>query len=461
MGLGDGELELAEEMAAALAAGDISSAELVARSLSRADEWQPHTNAFSQLWPEDALEAARAADRARAQGDRRPLLGIPVAVKDLFDVAGRETTGCCAAYAGRVAEGDSPAVAALARAGLVLVGKTNQHELAAGGTNLVSACGPTANPWDPSRMTGGSSGGSAAAVAAGVVPWALGSDTGGSIRIPSSLCGTVGLKPTTGALSIDGMLPLAPSLDCPGPLAAAVSDAATLFAVLARRPGPAPPEAPARSRVGVPGGFFADTVHPEVLAAVRTVASALAEAGVEVVELDGRGIEDARSVWSRACWSEFGPAHPALADPGRRALVGPSVREWIERGEALSDAEREEVRRRRGEIAEWFADRLAGLDALLVPTTPYPAPRATEEQVELEPGRSVRVDRVGPGYLTCSVNLAGLPAVSVPAGRSSEGLPLGVSFVGREDGEDAILALARGWERASGEGPRRPSLPAA
>src|SRR5205823_1854876 len=171
----------------------------------------------SQVWASEAMD--HAARQAPSAGG---LEGVPIAVKDLYDVAGFETTGCSRIYAGRVAERDAPTIRRVRGAGLIMVGKTNQHELAFGGTNLYSACGRTGNPWDPRRMTGGSSGGSAAAVAAGVVPWALGSDTGGSIRIPASMCGIFGLKPTAGRLSIEGVLPLAPSLDCPGPMAGTV-----------------------------------------------------------------------------------------------------------------------------------------------------------------------------------------------------------------------------------------------
>ncbi|HEX9236652.1 MAG TPA: amidase family protein, partial [Actinomycetota bacterium] len=157
----DGELETAGQMAAALRRGQVSSRELTDRALRRAHVWQPATNAFSQLWEEEAERAARTVDRTPAP-DRGPWAGIPIAIKDLYDVAGHESTGCCRAYAGNLASSDAPTVAEVRAAGLVMVGKTNQHELAAGGTNLVSACGRTGNPWDASRMTGGSSGGSGA-----------------------------------------------------------------------------------------------------------------------------------------------------------------------------------------------------------------------------------------------------------------------------------------------------------
>jgi aspartyl-tRNA(Asn)/glutamyl-tRNA(Gln) amidotransferase subunit A len=461
-GPADGELETALEMTMAMMRGEVRALELVERSLRRAERWQPVTNAFSQLWAEEALAEARALD-AGLPGQRSPRSGIPLAVKDLFDVAGKETTGCSAAYAGTVAEGDAPVIARVREVGMVMVGKTNQHELAAGGTNAVSACGPTVNPWDPARITGGSSGGSAAAVAAGVVPFALGSDTGGSVRIPASLCGTFGLKPTTGQITIEGMLPLAPSMDCPGPLASTVADLILLYDA---RPRSRPGRPRARGlrgllgrgrkpfRVGIPDGFFVDRVHNEVLGVVSSTGRMLEGAGVSVDAVDGRGIEDARQVWSRVCYPEFAAAHAAVRD--RRHLLDPSVRGWMEEGERLSPEDREAAVRRRGEIAAWFAKRLRRFDALLVPTTPYPAPRAGQETVDLGPGGTVEIARVGPGWLTCSVNLAGLPAINLPAGRSSEGLPIGVSLVGRENEEGTLFRIAGLWEHAAEYTPERP-----
>jgi aspartyl-tRNA(Asn)/glutamyl-tRNA(Gln) amidotransferase subunit A len=454
--LADGELETAVEMSAALAAGEVSAAELAERALARAEAWQPSINAFSQLWSHQALEAARVVAAARI---RTGVAGVPLGIKDLFDTAGTETTGCCAAYQGRpAADRDAPMVARARREGLVFVGKTNQHELAAGGTNLVSACGRTGNPWDPSRMTGGSSGGSAAAVAAGIVPWSFGSDTGGSIRIPASMCGTFGLKPTTGKLSIHGMLPLAPSMDCPGPIASTIEDLRLLAEIMTGDDMTEPDEGRSRYRIGVPDGFFAD-VHAETAAGVQGAARVFEGQGVEVEPVDGHGIEDARRVWMDVCTPEFTKAHPHLRDPEHRARVAPSVVEWLEHGDRLTEEEVARARARRAEIGRWFRDRLEGLDALLIPTTPYPAPRPDAEDIELAGSGRVGLDRVGPGWITCSVNLAGLPAMALPAGRSSDGLPIGVSLVGHDDREGRLFSLASMWQLGSSYIPERPKLP--
>ena len=465
MTLADGELETAAEMASALQERDATAAELTARAIARAQAWRPVGNAFSQLWADEAMTAAAEADRT-GPIERRPFAGVPIAVKDLFDVANHETSGCSAAYAGRVAARDAPIISRVREAGMVMVGKTNQHELAAGGTNLVSDCGPTRNPWDPARMTGGSSGGSASAVAVGVVPWSLGSDSGGSIRIPSSFCGTVGLKPTNGALPLGGMLPLAPSLDCPGPIAATVGDAWSLEAVLAGRDLRHPvrdwllrrPDRP--FRIGVPEPFVAEIVHEEAAAALAGAASVLATAGVDVVPLDGHGLDDARSLWTSVCYPEFAHAHPDLQHPSMRARVHPSVLDWLDRGAALSEADRERAAHRRMEFERWFRERLALVDALLVVTTPYPAPLIGQEFVELAPDLAVDVATVGPGFITCAANLAGVPAMSFPAGWSELGLPLGVSLIARAGAEETIARIGARWEAASGYRPRRPALPA-
>jgi aspartyl-tRNA(Asn)/glutamyl-tRNA(Gln) amidotransferase subunit A len=460
-GPGEGELETAAEMAAALRVGAVSSVELVERALARAEAWQPSINAFSQLWADRALDRARGIDEGERDLGEMGLAGIPLAIKDLFDVAGQETTGCCAAYRGTIAKRDAVMIERAEQQGLVIVGKTNQHELAAGGTNLVSACGRPGNPWDPERMTGGSSGGSAASVATGVVPWSFGSDTGGSIRIPSSMCGTFGLKPTTGRLPIEGMLPLGPSLDCPGPMASTAGDLRLATRVMM---GQAVTDGEATSagregshRIGLPDGFFAD-VHPETAAVVGQAALVLEGQGVRVESIDGLGIEDSRQVWMDVCTPEFADAHPLLKDPKRRALVNPAVQVWLEHGERLSEDERSRARARRAEIGRWYRERLEGFDALLIPTTAYPAPPPGGEEVELLGSGRVSLARVGPGWITCSVNLAGLPALNLPAGRSSEGLPIGVSLVGHDDQETLLLSLASMWQATAGYQPERPRL---
>jgi aspartyl-tRNA(Asn)/glutamyl-tRNA(Gln) amidotransferase subunit A len=469
MWLSDGQLETAADMGRALRAGRVTSAELVERALRRSEAWQPSINAFSQqLWADQAMDEARQIDGTPPQ-ERPPFAGIPIAVKDLFDVAGAETTGCCAAYRGTIAERDAPVIGRIRRAGLVMVGKTNQHELAAGGTNLVSACGRTGNPWDPDRMTGGSSGGSAAAVAAGIVPWALGSDTGGSIRIPASMCGIFGLKPTFGRIPTEGVMPLAPSMDCPGPLASTLEDLYALYALMADLPladeqdGAGSWEPPATPdgvlHVGVADGFFHDRVHGQVRAAIGSAAGVLTGAGAAVETVDGSGLDQVRAVWMMVCCPEFADAHPLLKDPVRRELVDPSVQAWLHLGESQTEELRAKAAQERERTRLWFRDRLERLDALLIPTTPYPAPRADQQTVDLGEAGTVEVGEVGPGWITCSVNLGGFPAINLPTGRSPEGMPIGVSLVAKAGEEKTLARFAAAWNAATGYRTEHPPIP--
>jgi aspartyl-tRNA(Asn)/glutamyl-tRNA(Gln) amidotransferase subunit A len=451
-------LSTAWEMDAALAAGEVSSVELVERALSDAERWQPSINAFSQLRPEEALEAARAAD-ATPIAERPPLGGVPLAVKDIYDVAGYETTGCCAAYRGTVAANDAPTISRMRSAGLVLIGKTNQHEISAGATNLISACGRTGNPWDPDRITGGSSGGSGAAVAAGIVPFALGSDTGGSVRIPAAMCGAFGLKPTHGAVSIEGLLPHSPSLDCPGTIAWTAADLGAISAVLfGGEPALSDPPDPFSVRIAVPdGGYFQTYVRDDVLDAVDRVRSVFDAAGALISHVDGSGLEQGRRTWSRVAYPELASEHAVLFD--RREQVDPAILSLLEYGRSVRPEVAAVATARRTEIEAWFGDRLGAVDALLVPTTTTPAPRADEYRPEVPSGGNLSEDSVGPGWLSCVVNLAGVPAVDIPAGTSAEGMPIGATLIGRNGEEERLLALAMLWDSIRDPGPERPSLP--
>jgi Asp-tRNA(Asn)/Glu-tRNA(Gln) amidotransferase A subunit family amidase len=454
----DGAPEAAHGMASALDAGDVSSAELVERALERLEAWQPATNAFSQVWSSQAAAWAGEADRSRTGG----FAGVPIAVKDLYDVEGFETTGCSRIYEGRVAERDAPTIRRVRGAGMVMIGKTNQHELAFGGTNEYSACGRAGNPWDPRRMTGGSSGGSAAAVAAGVVPWALGSDTGGSIRIPASFCGVFGLKVTNGSIPIDGMLPLAPSMDTPGPLAATAADLGALYRVLAGLPAaPAAAVDDGRGvRLGVLGGYFATHVHRDAARTVQAVAAAFERAGATVEPVAGDGLLEARGVWRRICSTEFVAAHPAVLER-RGELLDPDIADSIDLALGGSPQDLALASERRASIGRVFRALLASgpFDALLVPTTGYAAPPPAALRLPAWPSGAIDLERIKPGWFTSAVNLAGLPAVSLPAGTSEEGLPIGASLIGVDRAEERLVALAALWEAATAYRPARPSLP--
>ncbi|MGH2711659.1 MAG: amidase, partial [Actinomycetota bacterium] len=422
-------------IARAVAAREISPIEVAEEFLRKADAWQPVINAFSQLRPDETLaEARRLADSLARGDDAGPLAGVPVAIKDLFDVEGWETTGCCAAFSGRVAQKDSVVVGRLRAAGAIVLGKTNQHELAAGATNVVSSCGPTRNPWDTERITGGSSGGSAAVVAAGITPLAIGSDTGGSIRIPASFCGCAGLKPSYASVPMDGAMPLSPSLDTGGPLAADVADLAAAFGVLSGRD--VRPESPAGRVAAVLHGAGARTARDDVLEAVDRAAALLADAGAGVARAQLEGVDDALEVWDRVAWAEFAGAYPDLVEsedvhPRTRGILGFGVK-------AVGGLDAASARMR--EIRGVFEELLRSSDALLLPATPSPAPRVGDRVVNVG-GAGLDVRTGAPSVLTRPISLTGLPALAIPVGFCEEGMPLGAQLVGREGQEGLLLGL--------------------
>ena len=431
----------------------MSPVEVVREALRRAEAWQPVTNAFSQLHADEALAEAQDRTHRLAHGeDLGPLAGVPVAVKDLFDVAGWETSGCSAPFRGTVARSDAEAVRRLRSAGAVVIGKTNQHELAAGATNLVSACGPTRNPWDPGRITGGSSGGSAVAVAAGIAPVALGTDTGGSIRIPASMCGVVGLKPTYGAVSLQGAMGLAPSLDTAGPLVSTAADAELAFNVLAQRAEPT--SAVTEHTVGILERGFGTRARPDVLEATRAAAAVLADAGVRTVAAEVPGIDDALEVWEKVAWVEFASIYGEVLDD-----VHHRTREILEFGLA-HQGEVERARARAAEIRTSFLQAVESVDALLAPATPFPATPADVRMVSIGVD-DLDVRRGAPSNLTRPVNLAGLPAVAFPVGFSDEGLPLGAQLIGRPDGERTLLSLVRAFQERTDHHALTPEHPGA
>ena len=331
-----------------------------------------------------------------------------------------------------------------------MIGKTNQHELAAGVTNLESACGPTRNPWDPTRITGGSSGGSAVAVATGIVPISLVSDTGGSARIPAAFCGTWGLKPTHGRLPTEGMMPLASEMDCPGLLSASLEDLRLAWEVLAgeRDPG-RPPHA-----VGVLlDGRWARS-HVEIRAAISEACSRLVRAEVRVSDIRGLDLPDAHHVWNRLAWPSFAERYAELVDD---PSLGPDTASLIAWGWAHRD-ELPDARARARAIRAGFDAVFRAVDLFLTATTPTVAPPIDAREVDLGNGTTIDVRRGGPSWHTTAANVAGLPALSVPFTTSSEGLPIGVQLIGRANAEDALLAAAELLRPSDGELPR-PAVP--
>jgi Asp-tRNA(Asn)/Glu-tRNA(Gln) amidotransferase A subunit family amidase len=377
-----------------------------------------------------ALDAERALAEA-AHPRPGPLSGVPVGVKDLIDVAGLPTRcGSNVLADAPPAATDAPAVAMLRTAGAIVVAKLHTHEFAFGPTGDVAATGPARNPHDPARITGGSSSGSAAAVAAGYLPLTLGTDTGASVRTPAALCGVVGLKPRFGALPVDGVFPLAESCDHVGVIAPDVDSAAFAWEVL----GGAPATAPGRLRVGVLVDEYWRPFDPVLDDAVAAAVGALRASGAEIVEVRTPMIDELAGTYPPIVGSEANATHAAwLAE--RRAAYQPAtlarLAPWT-----LSANEYIGAQRTRRRLVAALAQACAGVDVLVLPTTRL---RATPIGVEEVDGRNVRASLLA---LTLPFNLAGWPAVSVPGAVSDGGLPAGVQVVGVRLGEHGVLRVA-------------------
>lgn len=399
-----------------------------------------------------AEEADRALDAGVVWG---PLHGVPVAVKDLIDAAGFPTTCGAAFFRDRVPNGDAAVVSRLRAAGAVVLGKVALHEFALGVTGVNPHFGSPRNPHDLARITGGSSSGSAAAVAAGLCAASVGSDTGGSIRIPAAFCGVVGLKPTHGQVSLRGVFPLAPSLDHVGPIARTVRDAALLLGVVAghdpgdtwSRAGAPPPHLGGRAagvRVGVlRGEYFEERLDPDVAAAFDASLALLRDVGCRLEDVTLPAIEEIQRVAVTVLYGEASAVHRRYAE--RRSEYGEDVRALLDEADRLPAGEYVAASWRRPELAAGVAALFDRVDVLAAPAEPIPAPRVAD--VSGEGWRSLRP------VITRFVrifNLTGLPAISVPCGATRDHLPIALQLAGRPFDESTLLAVAEAFERARG-----------
>ncbi len=471
----------------ALRKGEVSSVDVTRSVLRRIEAVDGRIRAYLRTRPEEALAAAEEADRRRARGDDHPLLGIPLAIKDVLCTAGVETTCGSRILEGFVPPYDATVVARLRQAGAVLLGKTNTDEFAMGSSTENSGYFTTHNPWDLSRVPGGSSGGSAAAVAADECLAALGSDTGGSVRQPAALCGVVGLKPTYGRVSRYGLVAFASSLDQVGPLGKDVTDCALLLGAIAGHDPrdatsadlPVPDYAAALRpevagmRLGLPREYLSDGMQPEVEAAVRAAVQVYEGLGAEVIEVAMPHTEyalptyyliapaEASANLARYDGVRYGLSHPEATDiwdayrRTRQEGFGAEVKRRIMLGTyALSagyyDAYYLKAQKVRTLIKQDFDRALERCDALVVPTTPTTAFRIGE-----------RVDDPLQMYLgdvfTLPLNLAGLCGISVPCG-SAQGLPIGLQVLGGAYDEATILRVAYAYEQATDWHTRTPPL---
>lgn len=450
------ELSLAEA-SAAISARELSPLELAESALRRAEAVEPQISAFATITADVALDQAGRAEADIAAGHYRgPLHGIPLGVKDLYNTAGIVTTSSSRVREHYVPETDSAAVASLAGAGMVLLGKTHTHEFAFGAVTPT-----TRNPWDTSTIPGGSSGGSGAAVASGSCLVALGSDTGGSIRIPAALCGTVGLKPTYGRASRFGVASLSWSLDHVGPLTRNVTDAALVLNAMAGYDSrdPASVDVPVPDftaglergikglRIGIPANFYTEYVDSEVSAAVGAAAAVLEQHGAQLVPVTIPYADMIRA-------AEWGIMMPEASSYHRQALrktpelFTQEVRALLEVGETVLATDYVDALRVRQLMKQAWQEMYSTIDVLLAPSVPAPALPA-EDPFAYWPDGTTESATDAMVRLSAPANLTGLPAISVPCGFSSAGLPLGMQIIGRPFAESTILAVARTYEMAT------------
>ena len=439
------------EAAAALQARQIPSAALTTSLIDRIDNMNMSLHAFLTVFPQLSMDRARQSDRERADNlERGPLHGIPVAVKDAFDVRGVRTTAGSKVI-DYVASEDAAAVEALEAAGAVIVGKLNQHELSYGITSNNPHFGAVRNPWDVERIPGGSSGGSAAAVAADLVFAALGTDTGGSVRIPASYCGVVGLKPTFGRVSRFGVLPLAPSLDHVGVLARNVRDTAAVFKAIVNydRRDPDSSRHPIVDytpqdnvtleglRLGFPEKFFFERLDPDVESAVRGAIARAEALGATVKPVELPDMEAINAIGYVILLSEAAATfEPYIED---RKRFGGDVLSLLDQGLCLPAVDYVNAQRLRRKYQIEFAKVWKEVDCLIMPTTPNTAPRIGEELVRVREGeQDVRFVAT---RLVRAFNVLGLPALSMPCGLSSQGLPIGLQLVAAPFEEETVLQL--------------------
>ena len=452
------------ELASQLRLGKLSPVELTNDCLARIKKLNPALNAFITVTADLALQQAREAEAEIQRGQwRGPLHGIPIALKDLIDMAGTHTTAASAQFQDRVAKDDAAIVRRLKAAGAVLLGKNNLHECAYGGSSLISYFGEPRNPWDTARITGGSSGGSAAAVAAGLCVAAIGTDTAGSVREPSALCGVVGLKPTYGRVSVRGVVPLSVSFDHVGPIARVVADSAVVLQTIA---GYDAQDAysvdvtvddyvteiqvePKPMRIGIPRSFFYEGLDPEVGAAVeealgvlRTMASECRE-----IKLDVPTERTLQSAESYAYHREFLARSPELYQP--------ETLRRIRTGETVTAEEAESSRRGLLKLRTGIKKIFEDVDLLVTPTTAIPAPGVAELKKnpnDLRPCELLLLRNTRP------FNVWGLPTISVPCGFTQAGLPIGLQIAGPHWAEAAVLQLAHAYEQVTEWHKREPAV---
>ena len=460
-------------VACAIAEKRLSSREATQSCLDRIAKWQPYLNAFMAIEAHEALMAADAADAALAKGNRRgPLHGVPLAHKDMYYEEGRVVT--CGSRIRRdfVATTTSTAVQRLKDAGAIRLGSLQMAEFAYGPTGHNAHFGPVHNPFALDHITGGSSSGSGSAVAARLTFAALGSDTGGSIRMPAHFCGVTGLKTTVGRVSRAGAMPLSQSLDTVGPLARTAEDCAVLLGLMAGA-DPADPTAVAGVvpdyaaataepmkglTIGVPSAFYVDDLDAEVASVLDATIATLKREGANVVQVD---LPDQRQLSSA---SQLVLAVEAAAFHKRWMIerpqdYGSQVLMRLQNGLAISGVTYLETLRWRGPALAAHNAATAGVDAVIAPVSPVPAPTIVESDVGGGPGAEAVIQRLT--RFTRPINYLGLPSLAIPSGFTRKGLPVGLQLIGRSFGEATLLRIGAAFQRATDFHEKAPQLPLA
>lgn len=470
-----------EELSVLLARRKISPVELVTLFLRRIEQHNPVLNAFLTVTRARAFEDAKNSEKMLLRGrSRGPLEGIPVAIKDNLYTHSVRTTAGSKFLGDFIPQYDATAIARLRNAGAVILGKTNLHEFAYGITTTNPHYGATHNPWDLERIPGGSSGGSAAAISAGLCVASIGTDTGGSIRIPASLCGIFGIKPTFGRVSCYGAVPLAPSLDHVGPLARTAADAALLLGVIS---GADPhdastldqprinPFANARAiasrlrprftkkrplRLGWPEEYFFDAIDPEIVSAVDAAARSFEKLGAVIEQVSLSRVHDGDAPSTTIALAEATHVHEASGwFPAHAADYGEDVRKRLEMGRDVRAADYLAALDMRKRVRADFEGAFERVDAILAPSTPIAAPRIGENSVMI--GSTEETIRSALIRTNRPANLTGYPALSIPCGWTKSGLPIGLQLIGKQWGEESLLMIARLFEQSHPEFRRRPS----
>lgn len=458
------------ELAPLIQAGKISPVELTRQALDRIHELQPLLNAYLTVTADLALEQARLEEKEIAQGRYRGRLhGIPYAAKDLFYTKGVRTTVGSKIMADFVPDFDAAVIERLTLAGAILLGKTGLHEWAYGITSDNPHFGAIRNPWATDRIPGGSSGGSTAALAAGMCHFSLGSDTGGSIRIPASFCGVVGLKPTFGRVSRYGVFPLGYSLDHAGPFGSTVADTAFVYQTIAgpddrddscverpMEPARLPPDPRLDGmKVGVPRNFYFEKLDPDVDDACRKALGVLEDLGASLVDIEVPDIEEFNHIARLILLAEASSVHARRLDQ-RREDFGDDVRRLLDQGRFVLATDYLNAQRRRRELLESFRALLETVNVIVTPTIPLTAPKIGQQTVTV--GGEQMDPRSAATRFSRALNLTGLPLLSVPCGFSSEGLPIGLQIIGALFEEAVILEVGHAYETATEWHKRKPQI---